>query len=50
MQQRKARFGDLAIQIRAVDGQQHYDCHGYQKPPHPRFLRSRRTLVKVTTH
>jgi hypothetical protein len=38
MQQRKARVGNLAIQVRAVDGQQHYRCHGYQKPPHPRFL------------
>jgi hypothetical protein len=33
----------------AVDGQQHYRCHGYPKPPPPRFLRSGRTLVKVTT-
>jgi hypothetical protein len=49
MQQRKARVGDLAIQVRAVNGQQHHRCHGYPKPSHPRFLRSGRTLVKVTT-
>jgi hypothetical protein len=49
MQQRKARVGNLAIQVRAVDGQQHCRCHGYPKPSHPRFLKSERKLVKVTT-
>jgi hypothetical protein len=35
MQQRKARVSDLAIEVRAVDGQQHDGDHSYRKPPHP---------------
>jgi hypothetical protein len=34
IQQRQARVGYLAIQVRAVDGQQHHRCQGYPEPPH----------------
>jgi hypothetical protein len=37
MEQRKSRVSDLAVEIRAVDGQQHDGAQTYRKPTHAPF-------------
>jgi hypothetical protein len=36
MQQRDTRVGNLAIKIRAIDGQQYHRDYGKPKPSHPK--------------